>query len=81
MLLDEPEHMTQRKFMLPGIPWAEDERLRRDDGGGRARRDRELAGRRTFRAWPRMQAISNEVVMRATFGTPTAPDPHGCACC
>jgi cytochrome P450 family 135 len=69
MLLDEPEHMTHRKFMLPSF---HGERMR---GYGemmvevaRAEIARWPVGE-PFALWPRMQAISNEVVMRATFGS------------
>jgi cytochrome P450 len=69
MLLDEPEHMTHRKFMLPSF---HGERMR---GYGemmvevaRAEIARWPVGE-PFALWPRMQAISMEVVMRAVFGT------------
>ncbi len=69
MLLDEPEHMTHRRFLLPSF---HGERMR---GYGEmmvevARREiaRWPVGE-PFALWPRMQAISNEVVMRATFGS------------
>ncbi len=69
MLLDEPEHMTHRKFILPSF---HGERMR---GYGEmivevARQEiaRWPVGE-PFPLWPRMQAISNEVVMRAVFGT------------
>jgi cytochrome P450 family 135 len=69
MLLDEPEHMTHRRFILPSF---HGERMR---GYGemmvevaRAEIARWPVGE-PFALWPRMQAISNEVVMRATFGS------------
>ncbi len=69
MLLDEPEHMTHRRFLLPSF---HGERMR---GYGemmvevaRAEIARWPVGK-PFALWPRMQAISNEVVMRATFGS------------
>ncbi len=69
MLLDEPEHMTHRRFILPAF---HGERMR---GYGemmvevaRAEIARWPVGE-PFALWPRMQAISNEVVMRAVFGT------------
>lgn len=68
MLLDEPEHMTHRRFILPSfnaarlcgyetmiVQVAREEIARWPVG-------------EPFALWPRMQAISNEVVMRATFG-------------
>ncbi len=68
MLLDEPDHMTHRRFMLPSFHGA---KMR---GYGemmvavaRAEIARWPVGQ-PFALWPRMQAISNEVVMRATFG-------------
>jgi cytochrome P450 len=69
MLLDEPEHMTHRRFMLPAFHGA------RMQGYGEMMA--QVACRETarwpvgepFALWPRMQAISNEVVMRATFGS------------
>ena len=68
MLLDEPEHMTHRRFMLPSF---HGQRMR---GYGEMMVEvarREIATwpvGEPFALWPRMQAISNEVVMRATFG-------------
>ena len=69
MLLDEPEHMTHRRFILPSF---HGERMR---GYGEMMVEvaREEIARwpvgEPFALWPRMQAISNEVVMRAVFGT------------
>jgi cytochrome P450 len=68
MLLDEPEHMTHRRFILPSF---HGERMR---GYGEMMVEvaREEIARwpvgEPFALWPRMQAISNEVVMRAVFG-------------
>ncbi len=69
MLLDEPEHMTHRRFLLPSF---HGERMR-------AYGEMMVEVARTeiarwpvgepFALWPRMQVISNEVVMRATFGS------------
>jgi cytochrome P450 family 135 len=69
MLLDEPEHMTHRRFILPSFHGA---RMR-----GYGEMMVEVAQQQIaswpvgepFAMWPRMQAISNEVVMRAVFGT------------
>jgi cytochrome P450 len=68
MLLDEPEHMTHRKFILPAFHG------RRMRGYGemmvevaREQIDSWPMGEQ-IELWPRMQAISNEVVMRAVFG-------------
>jgi cytochrome P450 len=68
MLLDEPEHMTHRKLMLPSFH------------GGRMKDYGEIMAEVTrreleswpigepFALWPRMQAISMEVIVRAVFG-------------
>jgi cytochrome P450 family 135 len=69
MLLNEPEHMTHRRFMLPSF---HGERMR---AYGEMMVEVARAQIATwpvgepFALWPRMQAISNEVVMRATFGS------------
>jgi len=68
MLSEEPEHMTQRKLMLPRF---HGERMRQD-----AEAMTELARREVrswpvgepFELWPRMQALTQDVVMRAVFG-------------
>ncbi len=69
MLLDEPEHMTHRRFLLPSF---HGERMRAYGEMmvevARAEIARWPVGE-PFALWPRMQAISNEVVMRATFGS------------
>ncbi len=69
MLLDEPDHMTHRRFMLPSF---HGERMRAYGEMmvevARAEIARWPVGE-PFALWPRMQAISNEVVMRATFGS------------
>jgi len=68
MLLDEPEHMTHRRFILPSF---HGQRMR---GYGEMMVEvarEEIATwpvGEPFALWPRMQSISNEVVMRATFG-------------
>jgi cytochrome P450 family 135 len=68
MLLEEPDHMTRRKLMLPAFHG------KSIDGDGEmmaevARREvsRWPVGE-PFELWPRMQAITQEVVMRAVFG-------------
>jgi len=68
LLLDEPEHMTQRKLMLPPF---HGERMQRYEEliVDIARRD--IAGwplGEPFALLPRMQAITLEVIMRAVFG-------------
>jgi cytochrome P450 family 135 len=68
MLSEEPEHMARRKLMLPRF---HGERMRED-----AEMMTELARREVrawpvgepFALWPHMQALTQEVVMRAVFG-------------
>jgi cytochrome P450 len=68
MLSEEPEHMTRRRLMLPRF---HGERMKED-----AEMMTELARREVrawpvgepFELWPRMQALTQEVVMRAVFG-------------
>ena len=68
MLLDEPAHMTHRKFMLPAF---HGDRMR---GYGSIMSEvvqEEIArwpSEEPFSLWPRMQAITMEVVLRAVFG-------------
>ena len=68
MLQDEPTHMTDRKRILPSF---HGQRMREygEMMADVARReiDRWPLGE-PFELWPRMQAISLEVVMRAVFG-------------
>lgn len=69
MLLDEPQHMSDRKNLLPSFHG------RRMQSYGEmmtevARREiQKWPIDEPFELWPRMQAISLEVVMRAVFGT------------
>ncbi|MBS1880151.1 MAG: cytochrome P450 [Actinobacteria bacterium] len=68
MLLEEPEHLERRKLMLPAFH------------GGAVQADAEMmaevarreVGRwplgEPFELWPRMQEITQEVVLRAVFG-------------
>ncbi len=68
MLLEEPQHMTRRKLMLPAFHGKSIE----GDGEMMAAVARQEVGRwpvgEPFELWPRMQAITQEVVMRAVFG-------------
>ncbi len=69
MLLEEPDHMTRRKLMLPAFHGKSIE----GDGEMMAEVARREVGRwpvgEPFELWPRMQAITQEVVMRAVFGS------------
>jgi cytochrome P450 len=68
MLSEEPQHMARRKLMLPRF---HNKRMLED-----AEMMTELARREVrawpvgepFALWPRMQALTQEVVMRAVFG-------------
>jgi cytochrome P450 family 135 len=68
MLMEEPEHLTRRKLVLPAFHRksidADAEMM-----AGVARREvgRWPAGE-PFQLWPRMQSITLEVVMQAVFG-------------
>jgi cytochrome P450 len=72
MLLEEPEHMTRRKLMLPSFHGR--------SVAASAEAMAEVAGRAVsewpvgepFALWPRMQDITLDVVMRSVFG----PDPE-----
>jgi cytochrome P450 family 135 len=68
MLIEEPEHMTRRKMMLPPF---HGERMKADAEmmAEIARREvRSWPVEQPFELWPRMQAITQEVIMRAVFG-------------
>jgi cytochrome P450 len=73
MLLDEPQHMSDRRNLLPSFHG------RRMQGYGEmmydvARREIETWPMgEPFALWPRMQAISLSVVMRAVFGNDETP--------
>ena len=68
LLLDDERHMAQRKLLLPPF---HGERMQRY-----GELMREIAGREVegwpagdpFELWPRMQAVTLEVIMRAVFG-------------
>ena len=68
MLLEEPQHMVRRKLMLPPF---HGEWMQRDAEvmAAVARREaRSWPAGEPFEMWPRMQAITQEVVVRAVFG-------------
>jgi cytochrome P450 family 135 len=73
MLMEEPEHMTRRRLMLPPF---HGERMGAD-AEMMAAVTREQIGRwplgEPFELWPHMQAITQEVIMRSVFG----PDEAG----
>jgi cytochrome P450 len=68
MLLEEPEHMTRRKLMLPAFHG----QAVQADAEMMAEVARAEVGRwpvgEPFALWPRMQDITLDVVMRAVFG-------------
>jgi cytochrome P450 family 135 len=68
MLLEEPEHMTHRKRMLPSF---HGQRMRdygemMDEVTRKEVRSWPLG--EPFELWPRMQSVTLEVIMRAVFG-------------
>jgi cytochrome P450 len=72
MLLEEPEHMTRRRLMLPSF---HGEAVAADAAMMAEVARREVAGwpvGEPFELWPRMQAVTQEVVMRAVFGPEAA---------
>jgi cytochrome P450 len=75
MLTEEPEHMVRRKVVLPAF---HGEALANDSVMIREVARKEIEGwpeREPFQLWPRMQSISQEIVMRVVFG-PRAEDPR-----
>ncbi len=68
MLLEEPQHMTRRKLMLPQFHG----RRMESYGGMMAEVARRAVAQwptdGPFELWPRMQAITLEAVMRVVFG-------------
>jgi len=68
MMLDEPEHMNDRRRILPSF---HGERMRAYGEmmtGVASRNIERWPEAEPFALWPRMQAISLEVVMRSVFG-------------
>ncbi len=68
LLLDEQQHLAQRKLLLPPF---HGERMQRYGELMREVAERELDGwprGRTFQLWPHMQSVTLEVIMRAVFG-------------
>ena len=65
LLLDGPEHLRQRKLMLPPFHGERMRRYARPDAAIARERHRGLAARRAAaRCTPRMQAITLEVILR-----------------
>ncbi len=68
LLLDEQAHMSQRKLLLPPF---HGERMQRYRDVMAEVAEREIAGwpaGEPLPLWPRMQAVTLEVIMRAVFG-------------
>jgi len=68
MLLEEPEHMTRRRLVLPAF---HGKAIQADAATMEAVARREVESwpvGEPFELWPRMQAITLEVVMQAVFG-------------
>jgi cytochrome P450 len=73
MLMEEPDHMTRRRLMLPPF---HGRRMGADAEMMAEVTRREIARWPTgepFALWPHMQAITQEVIMRSVFG----PDDEG----
>jgi cytochrome P450 len=74
LLLDEAPHMRQRKLMLPPF---HGERMKAYAETMREVAEREVATwpeNEPFELWPRMQAITLEIIVRAVFGVERAGD-------
>jgi cytochrome P450 len=72
LLLDEAQHMAQRKLLLPPF---HGERMQRYGELMAEAAERELASWPTdtpLTVWPRMQAVTLEVIIRAVFGVQDA---------
>jgi len=68
LVLDEPRHMEERKLLLPSF---HGDRVRRYESLIREVAEREITSwpvGKPFPIWPRMQAITLEVIIRAVFG-------------
>ncbi|HET8672622.1 MAG TPA: cytochrome P450 [Thermoleophilaceae bacterium] len=68
LLLDEEAHMSQRKLLLPPF---HGERMQRYGDVMREIAEREIErwpSGQPLKLWPRMQAVTLEVIMRAVFG-------------
>jgi cytochrome P450 len=68
LLLDEPEHMTQRKLMLPPFHGKRMQAYRQVMAEVAAREIDRWPVDEPIRMRPRMQAVTLEVILRAVFG-------------
>jgi cytochrome P450 len=68
LLLDEPEHMRQRKLVLPAFHGERMQRYGRMMAEVAAAEIESWPRGETIRARPRMQAVTLEVILRAVFG-------------
>jgi cytochrome P450 len=71
MLLEEPQHMTRRRLMLPQFHGRRMESYGEMMAEVARRAVAQWPTDRPFELWPRMQAITLEAVMRVVFG----PEP------
>src|SRR2546421_9690896 len=68
LLLDEPEHMAQRKLMLPSFHGKRMQAYRDVMAGAAAAEIDRWPTDAPVRMRPRMQAVTLEVILRAVFG-------------
>ena len=68
LLLDEAEHMAQRKLMLPSFHGKRMERYGELMADVAAREVERWPAAEPLALWPRMQGVTLEVIMRAVFG-------------
>jgi cytochrome P450 len=68
MLLEEPQHMTRRKLMLPQFHGRRMESYGGMIGDLARKAIEQWPTDRPFELWPRMQTITLEAVMRVVFG-------------
>jgi len=68
LLLDEPEHMAQRKLMLPPFHGKRMQRYGELMSGVAAEEIARWPSDRRLKVRPRMQAVTLEVILRAVFG-------------
>jgi cytochrome P450 len=73
MLLEEPEHQTRRRIMLPSFHGASIERYRELIASVARGQIRTWPVGEPLELWPRMQAITLEVIMRVVFGGIESP--------